>query len=156
MRYGLVAGVAEPYVDQVTITIELHQHFRAAPERVWSLISDFYALHTWLPAVVATREDASTRTRLAVLPDGGEVAEQLLEEGDRFHRYRVTGGPMPVEDFVAEIRVLEVDGGTSEVRWQASFAPAGLPAADAEAIIAGVFRGGLDNLTALLAEPVAS
>ncbi|GGW04535.1 hypothetical protein GCM10010500_66800 [Streptomyces nigrescens] len=36
--------------------------------------------------------------------------------------------------------------------WQAEFQPSGIPAADAEGVVAGVFGGGLDNLASLIAK----
>ncbi|MFJ3953706.1 SRPBCC family protein [Streptomyces libani] len=138
-----------------TINIEKRKTYPVDAEHTWSLISDFYALHTWLPAVTDTRREDATRSRIAVLPGGGEVVEQLLDVGQYFHRYRVTGGPMPVTGFVAEIRVHARTETTSEIVWQAEFQPSGIPAADAEGVVAGVFDGGLDNLASLIARETA-
>lgn len=132
-----------------TVTINQTQQYDATPERVWAIVGDFYALHTWVPAVTATRADTSTRTRYAVLPDGGEMTEQLIEEGERCQRYRVLAGPMPLREFVAQLQVRDAEGG-SEIVWQATFEPVGLPAAEAQELVTGVFRGGLENLSAML------
>ena len=56
-----------------------------------------------------------------------------------------TGGPMPLPDLLAEIRVSDLGSGASEIVWPARLEPAGLPAADAEALVCG----GPDNPTAL-------
>ncbi|MFI5526699.1 SRPBCC family protein [Streptomyces platensis] len=82
-------------------------------------------------------------------PGGGEVVEQLLDDGHYSHRYRVTGGPMPVTGFVDEIRVHARAQTTSEIVWKAEFQRWEIPAADAEGVVAGVFDGGLDNLASL-------
>lgn len=130
----------------MTVTLNLRQTYDASPEDVWAVVGDFYAVHTWLPAVTATRRHDATRSRVAVLPDGSEVVEQLLGQGVRWQRYRVVGGAMPVAGFTAELRVEGVPGGTSEVVWQARFEPAGVPADKAEAVVRGVFEAGLASI----------
>lgn len=129
------------------VHIKLDRTYPVPVADVWARIEDFYDL-SWLPAVEATRTLAERSSRVAVLPGGaGEVVEHLLEQGQRFHRYEVTEpGPMPLTDYTSTIRVDEVDPTTSRVVWQAQFEPAGLPAADAEAAVRGVFEGGLEHL----------
>ncbi|WP_414505912.1 hypothetical protein [Streptomyces sp. NEAU-L66] len=39
--------------------------------------------------------------------------------------------------------------------WQAEFQPSGIPAADAEGVVAGVFDSGLHNLASLIAKETA-
>ena len=132
------------------VQIELQRTYRVPAEELWGRISNFYDLY-WLPAVAETRRLRESPSRVAVLPDGaGEVVEELIEQGRRFHRYRVTEpGPMPVRDFEAHIRVEEIDALSSRVVWRATFDPVGASAPDAEQLVTGVFVGGLDRLAEL-------
>lgn len=63
---------------------------------------------------------------------------------------------MPVTGFVAGIRAHARTETTSEIVWRAEFQPSGIPAADAEGIVAGVFDGGLDHLAGLIARETAT
>ncbi len=136
--------------DSETVQIELRRTYPVPADELWGRISDFYDLY-WLPAVAQTRRLNGRPARVAVLPDGaGEVVEELIDEGQRYHRYRVTdNGPMPVRDFEGLIRVEVVGAESSTVVWRAEFVPAGASASDAEQIVMGVFEGGLERLAEL-------
>lgn len=127
--------------------IEVHEKRAVAVDgaALWNVVGDFYSLD-WLPAVTSTRAAPEERTRFAVLPDGGEVVEVLVEERDRLHRYVVTGGPMPVKDFEATLTVTDLDEKSCEVEWSARFEGNGIPDDEAAEIVSMVFRGGLHNL----------
>lgn len=129
------------------VRIDLRRTYQEPADELWGRISDFFDLY-WLPAVAETRRLGGSPSRAAVLPDGaGEVVEELIEQGEGFHRYRVADpGPMPVHDFEARIRVEQIDASFSRVVWRATFDPAGASAPDAEQLVAGIFDGGPDRL----------
>jgi hypothetical protein len=61
--------------------------------------------------------------RTAEARDGSRQTERLLETApDRhFYRYRMESTPMPVRDYLAELRVEDNRDGTSTVVWAAEF-----------------------------------
>ena len=129
------------------IIISFHRRYNISQDAMWEKVGDFFALHTWLPAVVETRHlPESPGTRIAVLPDGGEVLERLVESGPYHHRYVVDGGPMPVKEFDALLQVESSGPNACDVRWRAHFTAAGLAEPEAAAIVEQVFTAGLDAL----------
>ena len=129
------------------VSVDVRREFPVDAQEVWGWISDFYDL-AWLPAVESTRREEARSSRVVVLAGGaGEVVEQLQEQGPRSHRYTVAEpGPMPLRDFHARIRVDALGADRSRIVWTADFEPAGTTAAEAEAVVTGVFTAGLARL----------
>lgn len=136
--------------DDEMVKIELRRAYQVPAEELWGRVSNFFDMY-WIPAVAETRRLDETPSRVAVIPDGaGEVVEELIEQGHRFHHYRVTqNGPMPLRDFEALIRVEDIDAASSQVVWKATFYPEGVSALEAEQVVTGVFAGGLDRIAEL-------
>ncbi len=131
----------------------------ASVNRVWETIRDFNALPSWHPAVKDSRiEDELPNDQVGCirnfnLYDGGNIREQLLAHSDIQHytTYSILDSPMPVENYVATIRLTEItDGDRSFIEWSAEFDT------DAESDMRelvgdGVFQGGFDALKKALA-----
>ena len=131
----------------------------ASVNRVWETIRDFNALPSWHPAVKDSRiEDELPNDQVGCirnfnLHDGGTIREQLLAHSDIQHytTYSILDSPMPVENYVATIRLTEItDGDRSFIEWSAEFDT------DAESDMRelvgdGVFQGGFDALKKALA-----
>ena len=94
---------------------------------LWRDIGGFGAVADWHPmlARVTTEDDGEGALRTAEGQDGMRQTERLLESSpeQRFYRYRLESSPMPVRDYVAELRVEDNGDGTSTVVWSAEFEP---------------------------------
>lgn len=121
----------------------------APVERVWATIRDFNALPAWNPAVERSEiedgreSDAVGCVRSFTLRDGGHLREQLLSLSDEefSFSYSILESPMPVEDYVATVRLLPVsDGDRTYAEWSAEFdCPPDAEEELVEAIGQGVF-----------------
>lgn len=122
--------------------------------RVWGKIRDFNDLPGWHPAIADSRiEDDYPSDKVGCirnfnLQDGGNLREQLLAHSDIDHctTYSILESPMPVENYVATIKVTEItDGNRSFIEWSAEFDTD--VEAEMRALIGdGVFQGGFDAL----------
>ena len=86
--------------------------------------------------------------RTCVLADGATINEEITSHDDaaRRYTYRITGGPLPVENYVCTLSVAESASG-SAVTWESDFDVApGAPAAEVEGMIRGVYEAGLGAL----------
>lgn len=72
------------------------------------------------------------------------IVERKKGEGAMSYSYSVESGPLPISNYVSEISVTGSGSGCT-VTWSSEFDPVG-PAADAEAVIEGVYDGGLNSL----------
>ena len=86
--------------------------------------------------------------RTRAIEDGSVQVERLVEErpDDRAYCYEMVSTGMPVENYAAELRVEDMDGRTSRVRWHAAFE---VTSGDEASVVAGIrafLRAGLENL----------
>ena len=133
-------------------------------EHVWARIRDFDALPAWHPAIADSRiEGGEPSDRVGCvrnfnLKDGGNLRERLLTLSDRERlcSYSILNSPMPLQNYVATLRLLPItDGDRTYAEWTAEFdcAPDDEPEL-VESIGGGVFQGGFDALKAHFAGAV--
>ncbi|WP_395676325.1 SRPBCC family protein [Inquilinus sp.] len=129
----------------------------APVETVWKAIRDFNDLPGWHPAIASSKvEDGGTSDRIGCVRsmelagNGGTIREKLLTLSDSHHTvtYEILAAPMPVEKYVATLRLIPVtDGNRSFAEWVAEFdvTPEN-EAAMRKLIGQGVFQTGFDSL----------
>ncbi len=128
--------------------------FNVPAEKVWGLIGDFNALADWHPAVEKSELEEDGHVRRLSLVSGGTIVEKLERLDDESFRYRysIINSPLPVADYVAEIRVKEDESGEGcEVQWSSEFNPSGASVEDAEKATKAIYTAGFANLKTILA-----
>lgn len=128
----------------------------APASRVWERIRDFNALPRWHPSIRDSRiEDALPADKVGCirnfnLQNGDNIREQLLglSDYDMFCTYSILESPMPLEDYVATIRLTPVtEGDRCFMEWSAEFS---CDPSDEEDLVTGiggdVFQTGFDSL----------
>ena len=124
--------------------------------QVWVRIRDFNGLPDWHPAIRESRiEGGEPSDKIGCIRDfhlqnGDRIREQLLglSDYDMFCTYSILESPMPLENYVATLRLTPVtDGNRTFAEWTAEFdcAPeeeSGLVSRIGE----NVFQGGFDSL----------
>lgn len=128
----------------------------AAANRVWARVRDFNGLPGWHPAIAESRiENGEPADRIGCVRDfrlrnGDRLREKLLglSDFDLFCTYSILESPMPVENYVATLRLTPVtDGDRTFIEWTAEFDCT--PERESELITqigGGVFQGGFDAL----------
>lgn len=126
-------------------SVHEQESYDIAPNVMWQRIGDFHGFDTWHPAI-ASQDAREGGVRVLHLEGGGTVTETLLEEGERSYTYRIDESQLPVADYNATTAVLDADGGGCVVDWRADFQAAGASDDEAEEVIRGIFRAGLEAL----------
>lgn len=128
----------------------------APAARVWERVRDFNALPRWHPRIRESRiENGEPSDKVGCIRDlrlqnGDRIREKLLglSDHDLFCTYAILESPMPIENYVATLRLTPVtDGEKTFIEWSADFDCA--PDMEAELVngIGGnVFQGGFDAL----------
>ncbi|MDE2792438.1 MAG: SRPBCC family protein [Paracoccaceae bacterium] len=128
----------------------------APAARVWERVRDFNGLPGWHPRIRDSRiEDALPADKVGCirhfhLQNGDVIREQLLglSDYDMFCTYGILESPMPIEDYVATLRLTPItDGDRCFIEWSAEFTCA--PDVEAEWVSnigTGVFQTGFDAL----------
>lgn len=129
-------------------TITVSRHVAARPSELWSRIGDPSALCAWHPAITESPVSAEGGAvkRTCTLANGAVIAERILEQDAAAMRYRytITDSPLPIADYVSELRV-EADGEGAKVTWSGSFEALAVPE-EMDATVRGVYESGLDAL----------
>ncbi|MXW86212.1 MAG: SRPBCC family protein [Boseongicola sp. SB0667_bin_21] len=102
----------------------------ASPDRVWDRIRGFNDLPRWHPMIRESRiEEALPADKVGCvlnfnLQNGDNIREQLLglSDYDMFVTYSILESPMPLEDYVATLRLTPVtEGDRTFIEWTAEF-----------------------------------
>jgi hypothetical protein len=123
-------------------------------EKVWELIGGFNALADWHPAVENSELEEGGHVRRLSLVGGGTIVERLerLDDDSFRYRYSIIDSPLPVADYVAELRVQKDDSGEGcEVQWSSEFNASGASVTDAEKAIKDIYNAGFENLKKIFA-----
>lgn len=121
-------------------------------EKMWELIGGFNAVPDWHPAIEKSELEQGGKIRRLSLAGGGTIVEQLerVDENEHVYRYSIVESPLPVADYVAEIRVRpDEEGKGCTVEWSSEFNPKDASATDAMQVIQGIYQAGFDNLKKL-------
>lgn len=103
---------------------------QAPASRVWERIRDFNGLPKWHPLIRDSRiEDALPSDKVGCirhfhLQNGDVIREKLegLSDYDMFCTYSILESPMPLEDYVATIRLTPVtENDQTFIEWSAEF-----------------------------------
>ena len=128
----------------------------ASIDKVWERVRDFNGLPRWHPRIRDSRiEEALPADKVGCirnfhLQNGDLVRERLLglSDYDMFCTYSILESPMPLDDYIATLRLTPItDGERCFIEWSAEFTCD--PAHETslvEGISGGVFQAGFDAL----------
>lgn len=128
----------------------------APADKVWERIRGFNDLPRWHPKIRDSRiEEALPADQVGCirnfnLQNGDNIREQLLglSDYDLFVTYSILESPMPLEDYIATLRLTPVtEGNRTFIEWSAEFS---CDPSDEDDLVNGigndVFQGGFDAL----------
>lgn len=128
----------------------------APADKVWDRVRDFNGLPKWHPRIRESRiEEALPADKVGCirnfnLQNGDNIREQLLglSDYDMFCTYAILESPMPLEDYVATLRLTPVtEGDRTFIEWTAEFSCEPDNENDlVSGIGTNVFQGGFDAL----------
>ena len=132
----------------------------ASLEQVWPYIRAFNGLPDWHPFVAKSCiEDERSETEIGCIRNfqlaesGATIREQLLTLSDSDHRctYSILDSPMPIEDYVASVQLIEITTTHQTFgHWRADFDVAPADKEEMLELVTSVFREGFANLNKIL------
>ena len=140
--------------------VSVTRAIKAPAAAVWTMVSEWGGTHKWIPGVgpVTVEGDGVGSIRSADLDPAtgfeGRIAERLeaFDDEQRYFRYCVVGqSPLPIDDYVAEMRVADGDDGATLVTWSSTWEPNGdMSEAELLAAFEGLYSLSLDNVATAL------
>jgi hypothetical protein len=126
--------------------VRVSKRYKVPGERMWERIGEPAKIVEWHPAIKLTDMLDGGKTRVNTIVGGGRVSETNLEQAERHHVYRIDDSPLPIDNFVATIRVRDETEHACVVEWDATLEPSGVPEREAVELARGFFQAGLDAL----------
>ena len=122
-------------------------------DALWQAIGSFAAIGQWHPMMEKVESQGEQQGSLRTLQmiGGAKLVERLEEVSptERLYRYSIVESPLPVSNYVAEIRVKDKGDGSSLVEWSSDFTVNIRNENDVVKTFQEVYQAGLDNLTKL-------
>jgi carbon monoxide dehydrogenase subunit G len=110
--------------------IRVEQEIQAAPEAVWPVISDFAGLDRLMPGLEKVEVEGSGvgAVRTVTMKGGNQVRERLesLDPAQRSFSYSMLPSAMPVQNYLATVRLAPAGPGRTRVTWSSRFDAPGL------------------------------
>jgi len=137
--------------------VKVNEDVAAPAAKVWELLGDFGGIAKWGgPMLQNVTVDGSGvgAVRTIALAGGGSIQERLEahDPGRRTLSYSIVGtSPLPIRNYYSTCRVVETGPGKCRVEWEGRFEPAGVPEAQAQDIVRGVYTSGIAAARKLLA-----
>ncbi|MBL4744278.1 MAG: SRPBCC family protein [Cycloclasticus sp.] len=152
----LTLGMSTAYAETASVTEKVE--IAASPADVWAASKDFGNIHSWHPAFVgSTNTNGNHPGSVRVIDLGGPtITEELVRFNEEHMNFtykinEVDPAVLPIENYISWYAVRANGQGGSSVVWMGNFDTInGAAAADVEKGVSGVYRGGLDNLKAML------
>jgi hypothetical protein len=127
----------------------------APAEIVWAYIRNFNDLPKWFPGVVDSHIEMDKTSgqvgcvRNFGLENGARMREQLLALSDSEHSltYKMLDGPLPVQNYVASVRLLPVtEGDRTFAEYEVTFDCAPEQEDELISTLNGIYRAAFDHL----------
>ena len=119
-------------------------------DALWQSIGSFAAIGNWHPMMEKVESEGEKKGSMRTLQliGGAKLVERLEEVSptERLYRYSILESPLPISDYVSEIRVKDNGNGTSTVEWSSDFKVNSNSERDVVKTVQEVYQAGLDNL----------
>lgn len=126
-------------------TVTVTDSFDLPADKVWAAVSDFGGIHKYARGMDETRVEGSGlgMDRFIELPSG-TIAERLTwcDEATRSLSYTILSGPLPVQRYVATVRLTPQGDGCS-ITWEGTFEPNGVSEEEARTLVTGIYTGAI-------------
>jgi hypothetical protein len=128
----------------------------APADTVWQMLYDFGGLDKLLPDMIESCVVEGTglgATRDVVLKDGGSAFETMskLDEAGKCFDYTLDRSTLPLENYVATVKVTALDGGGCQIDWSSVFDGVGMTEEESVEFATGLYQTIINALKASLA-----
>jgi len=133
--------------------VKIEAELAASPAAVWEIVRDFGDVVRWSPGITSCELDGAGVGAVRTIKLGDIVIRERLEAFDdvgRSFSYSIVEAPLPLQNYLATFAVAAAADG-SKITWSSTFAHEGIPAADAQAMVEGIYRSGIKGIEKALA-----
>lgn len=118
--------------------------YEASPDALWAMVDFHGPSEAIMPPVASSARSGEGvgATKINTLGgEGGEIHLLLVyyEPERRAFNYTIQQSPLPVKDYVGQVRVTDLGGGRAQLSWQGTYRANGVPESQADEILGGFY-----------------
>lgn len=125
-------------------TTEVTAVYQVSADELWKTVDFHQPSENIMPPIASSRRtgDGLGATKINVLQGGGEVHLLLAYYApeDRAFNYTIQSSPLPVKNYVGEVRVRALGDKRSELSWRGVYEPDGVSKEEADGILGGFYN----------------
>jgi len=127
--------------------VAVKESIAASADAVWKILGDFGGLKVGGPITAFHLEGEGVGAVRTITMGGGEVIERLetFDPEQLTFSYVILNQdcPLPVAAYSSVVKITRDGADACTVEWTGTFEPRGVPAAQAEVIVTGIYTGGI-------------
>jgi len=136
-------------------SVKVNDHVEASADAVWDLLGDFGGVTRYSKGIesCSVEGEGVGAVRTLCMPGGIQLQERLeaFDAAARRLQYAIIGdSPLPLSDYLSTIQVSE-DGDDCTIDWSSTFELEGVSEEQAQAMVEGIYRGGIAGIKKTLA-----
>jgi hypothetical protein len=125
--------------------------YEASPDQLWGMVDFHQPSENIMPPIASSTRtgDGVGATKINTLAGGGgEVHLQLVyyEPDKRAFNYIIQDSPLPVKNYVGEVRVTDAGDGRAQLSWQGIYDSNGVTEEKADEILGGFYASIADKI----------
>lgn len=118
--------------------------YEATPQQIWEMVDFHQPSENVMPPIESSRREGEGlgATKINTLAGGGGEVHLLLvyyEPERHAFNYTIQSSPLPVENYVGEVRVTDAGDGLAQLSWYGNYAAAGVSNDKADEILGGFY-----------------
>lgn len=122
----------------------ISREYSISADELWGLVDFHQPAETIMPPIASSSVNGAGLSAIKVnqLDGGGEVVLQLVyySPDDRAFNYIIKDSPLPVDNYVGEVRVAATGENKSELSWSGKFTANGVSGEEASSVIQGFYE----------------
>lgn len=118
--------------------------YNASDDELWHTVDFHQPSENVMPPIASSRREGEGvgATKINTLDGGGEVHLLLVYYApeQRAFNYTIQSSPLPVKNYVGEVRVTSLEKGRSRLTWQGTYSAEGVTEQEADEILGGFYN----------------
>lgn len=118
--------------------------YKTTADKLWNAVDFHKPSENIMPPIASSKLTGKGlgARKVNMLRGGGEVHLQLVyyNPKEKAFNYIIQSSPLPVKNYVGEVRVKDLGGGRAQLTWHGTYEPNGVDQAKADKILQGFYE----------------
>ncbi len=141
---AVAIAAACAFTSSATAGAEVTATYKAPADELWKLVEFHQPSEKIMPPVEKSKlvGNGVGALKLDKLNGGGDLDLQLVyfDAESMAFNYVIRSSPLPLKNYVGEVRVKDLGDGRSQLTWSGTFEPKGVEQAKADEIVQGFYN----------------